>query len=63
MNDTNNINQQIAEQSHCQSHSQNVKRASVAIRGQEDRNRNMKVIEVIEFIAQTMETLTNFGEK
>ena len=52
MNDTNNINQQITEQSHYQSHSEDVNVFSPGLFP--NQNQNIEVIEVIEFIAQTM---------
>ena len=44
-----------------QAHPKNVNGVSVPTR--ENQNKNIKVIEVIEFIAQTMVTLTHYGEK
>ena len=54
--DTNKINQQITEQLYHQSHSKNLNGAYL-------ENRNTEVIVVIKFIAQTMITLTYYGEK
>ena len=44
-----------------QAHPKNVNGVSVPTR--KNQNKNIKVIEVIEFIAQTMVTLTHYGEK